>query len=77
MAAKYDMQCPQCGHEEREVQLPFGEVPEIRCTVCPNEPMMKQTFKHRSEVVINFGFREHMYNNQTDSDIAKYQFTHL
>ena len=77
MPAHYDMQCPTCGYEEQNVALPFGVTPEKSCPKCAVSTTMRQTFKHRNEVIINFGFREHMYGSKTDSDIAKFQFQNL
>lgn len=77
--AKYDLVCPGCGYEALDVQSPIGTIPTQTCPTCTPTHALRTTYKYRrgTSQKINFGFREARYSNETDSNIAKYQFEHL
>lgn len=71
--ARFDMKCHTCPLY-CEIESPFGQKPECPCPVC-GKPM--QHYFGLLMPLINLGYQESRYSNETDRDIAKFQFEHL
>ena len=68
----FDFRCPNCLHVE-EIKGSVGVALSPKCPKCQSE--MKRYFASMGPV--NYGFREHKYGNETDRNIAKFQFENL
>lgn len=68
----YDLWCKPCRQIVR-ASAPFGRSPVIPCPWCAVQ--MERYFGKQGMPYTNLGFREDHYDNQTDRDIAKFQFT--
>ena len=71
----FDFRCPNCLHNE-EVKGAVGADLIPLCPLC--DTIMKRYFGAGSEPgMVNYGYRAHRYDNETDRGIAQYQFEHL
>lgn len=70
----FDFRCPKCFHDE-EIKGAVGAPLSPTCPKCQSE--MTRYFGGGQQGLVNYGYREHRYDNETDRNIAKFQFEHL
>jgi hypothetical protein len=80
MATRYDYKCGSCD-TVYEVNVPSminanpGET--VPCPTCLRPMSRYYGAMTAQDMTINYGYREHRYDNETDRGIAQFQFTNL
>lgn len=73
---RQDYRCPRC-KTVQELVVPLGQKAHAHCLICG--VLMQRFFgkTDSADLLINYGYRDSRYTNETDARIAQYQFTHL